>query len=228
MPMWGCHPVTSLAGSHQPAAPQRPHTLEAAVLRKAALWQARSPGSWGGSWVQIWEMTQPHLGMGVTEKTPLPKHQDTKGWRSGSGGQAGCQRAEKNCLDEAVGTRRRRRVPRDRGGGHCRVSQAPSPPALHPRGLRVWPCSGTKPHGLAGSGSAPNACPGAACHVPTPQGDRMAQHPVHTPPVLGWGPLWGQACSTHPAQGVPPVPHLHILPRGLGPLWGCGCRTNLS
>lgn len=136
MPAQGCHHTTSLAGSHLPAAPQRPHTLKAAVPRKAALCQARSSGSWGGWWVRIWEVTQPHLGMGVTEKPPLPKRQDTKGWRSGSSGWAGCQRTEKNRLDEAVGTRRRRRVPRDRGGGHCRVSQAPSPLALHPRGPR--------------------------------------------------------------------------------------------
>lgn len=75
-------------------------------------------------------------GNGSDGKKPrCQKHQDTKGWWSGSGGRAGCQRAEKNRLDGAVGTRRRRRVPRDRGGGHCGVSQAPSPPALHPPGL---------------------------------------------------------------------------------------------
>lgn len=43
-------------------------------------------------------MTQSHLGMGVMEKPPLPKRQDTKGWGGGSG--PGASAARKTALTE--------------------------------------------------------------------------------------------------------------------------------
>lgn len=61
--------------------------------------------------MQTWEVTQPHLGMGVTEKIPAAKRSNTKGSWSGRGGRAASQGEEKNRLDGAVGTRQGRQAP---------------------------------------------------------------------------------------------------------------------
>lgn len=141
------------------------------------------------------------------EKNPLPKHQDTKGWRSGSGGRAGCQRAEKNRLDETVGMRRRRREPRDHGGATAGCPRRPRPrPYTHrdckrdqtPRGclavgrplISVPVCPSCRHSTGCPDGTAP--CP-YTCHGVGSCKGRGLQHPPRT---------------QHPTNAA--IAHLHV------------------
>lgn len=119
---WPCEmpPHREPHSSALPAAPQRPHTFRAAVpmLGLELRLLGRLVGvSLGGDSVTS--------GNGSDGKTPAAKTAGYK--RLGGRERAGRQRGQKNRLDGAVGTRRGRREPRDRGGGRSGVSRAASP-----------------------------------------------------------------------------------------------------